>query len=145
MWKGWKKLVITSNVSSSEVEFIVASGTDSIVDGNGIWVPSGTSVSYSVSATDYITATGTNEVTENESINVILNEATPTLTINPIPADATVVLTASGYEQDEKSITVPYGTTVAYSVSATGYVTVTGSIEVASTQTLEIELEVESS
>lgn len=49
-----------------------------------------------------------------------------TFTINPTPTSATVTLTASGYTQSGNSITVPNGTTVSWSVSASGYTTQTG-------------------
>ena len=56
----------------------------------------------------------------------IANPRTPeryTLTINPTPNDATVTLTATGETQVGNSITADDGTTISYTVSATGYVT----------------------
>ena len=49
-----------------------------------------------------------------------------TFTISPTPSTATVTLTASGYTQSGNSITVANGTTVSWSVSASGYTTQTG-------------------
>ena len=63
-----------------------------------------------------------------------------TLTINPSPSDATVVLTATGYTQSGKSITVAKGTQVAYTVSKTGYITKTGTIKVSYTQSMGVSL-----
>lgn len=63
-----------------------------------------------------------------------------TLTISPTPSTATVTLTASGYTQSGNSITVPYGTTVTYSVSATHYQTKNGSQTVVSTNTVNVSL-----
>lgn len=66
--------------------------------------------------------------------------STYTFTISPTPSTATVKLTATGYTQSGKSITVPGGTTVSYTISASGYVTVNGSKQVWSTQTLPVTL-----
>lgn len=63
-----------------------------------------------------------------------------TLTINPSPSDATVVLTATGYTQSGKSITVAKGTQVTYTVSKTGYITKTGTIKVSYTQSMGVSL-----
>lgn len=52
--------------------------------------------------------------------------STYTFTISPTPSTATVTLTASGYTQSGNSITVPNGTTVSWSVSASGYTTKSG-------------------
>ena len=76
-------------------------------------------------------------ITGNIMINVVTEGSvvepdepeTPTnytFTINPTPTTATVTLTASGYTQNGNSITVPNGTTVSWSVSASGYTTQTG-------------------
>lgn len=51
---------------------------------------------------------------------------TYTFTLNTNPSDATVVLSANGYTQSGKSITVFGGTRVDYTVSKTGYLTRTG-------------------
>ena len=69
--------------------------------------------------------------------------STYTFTISPTPSSATVTLTATGYTQSGNSITVPGGTTVSYTVSASGYVTVNSSKQVWSTQTLPITLNAE--
>jgi hypothetical protein len=65
---------------------------------------------------------------------------TYTFTISPTPSSATVKLTATGYTQSGNSITVPGGTTVNYTVSASGYNTVSSSKQVWSTQTLPVTL-----
>ena len=64
-----------------------------------------------------------------------------TLTVFASPANATIVLEAIGYEQQGDSITVPYGTTVNYTVSCEGYVTVSDSIELLEDSDLTIILE----
>ena len=133
--KGWKKLTITTNAEDPVITFIAS---PKVAMGNSVWIPVGTSVSYSISAEGYDTATGTVVVNDFTNMSV---ELTVTLTINPTPSNATVVLIATGYLQEGNSITVPYGTTVVYTISADGYTTVTASMMVTSTQTTEIELE----
>ena len=59
-------------------------------------------------------------------VNPDTGDDTYTFTITPTPSTATVTLTASGYTQSGNSITVPNGTTVSWSVSASGYTTKTG-------------------
>lgn len=62
------------------------------------------------------------------------------LTINSNVEGATVTLTADGYTQTDNYIKVLKGTEVAYSVSADGYTTQTGTIKVNDTQTIDIIL-----
>lgn len=62
------------------------------------------------------------------------------LTINSNVEGATVTLTADGYTQTDNYIKVLKGTEVAYSVSADGYTTQTGTIKVNDTQTINITL-----
>ena len=108
--------------------------------GNAITVPSNVAVSYSVSRTDYITKTGTITPDVSQTLNVSLLVARCTLTIVPTPNDATVVLTATGETQSGNTITVDNGTSVAYTVSKTGYVTQTSSLNVTYNRTLNIDL-----
>ena len=63
-----------------------------------------------------------------------------TFTINPTPSNATVTLTASGYAQSGNSITVPSGTSVAWKVEASGYVTQNGTHTVNKTETKNVTL-----
>ena len=63
-----------------------------------------------------------------------------TFTINPTPSNATVVLTASGFTQVGNSITVEYGTTVRWSVSASHYTTKTGTYTVTAPYTMPVSL-----
>ena len=137
--KGYKRLLINATPDTAMITF---SGSGIVQTGsNYVWVTSGSTISYSVSATGYTAVTGSVTVTDNQTIDVALEILMVTLTISPTPNTATVVLTADGYTQSGNAITVPYGTTVAYTVSATGYTTVTDSVVVTSTQTVEIELE----
>ena len=79
-----------------------------------------------------IPTTSAQQITGNVIINVIATAGSApvvtnyTFTINPTPSDATVTLTASGYTQNGNSITVANGTTVSWSVSASGYTEQTG-------------------
>lgn len=123
--KGWKRLTIVPSISEASVTFVADT---KVVMGNSVFVPPGTSVTYTVSTTGYNTVTNTIVVTQNTTIPVELEVSMFTLTINPIPASATVVLTATDYEQEGNSITVPYSSMVDYTVSATGYDTISSSI-----------------
>lgn len=94
--------------------------------GNSITVSPGTKVRYTVSKTDYITQSNVIEVNETQTVNITLSETLYTYIIHPTPADATVELTAAGYTQLDNSISVPRGTSVTWSVSATDYVSESG-------------------
>ena len=63
-----------------------------------------------------------------------------TFTINPTPSDATVTLTATGYTQSGKSITVPSGTSVSWNVEATGYTSQYGTHTVTKTESKSVTL-----
>ena len=66
--------------------------------------------------------------------------ATHTLTINPTPSDADVVLVAGENTVNEKSITVEENTTVTYTVSKNGFETVTDTITVTESKTINVSL-----
>ncbi len=61
---------------------------------------------------------------------------TVTLTINPTPSDATVTINS----EPKNTVTVPYGDTVEYSVTADGYLTQSGSVEMTEDKTIDVEL-----
>ena len=65
---------------------------------------------------------------------------TYTFTIIPTPSDATVTLTASGYNQSGNSITVEENTSISYSVSKPGYITVTNTITPTTDTTIQVQL-----
>jgi len=110
---------------------------NNLVSGNSITVPYGTPVTYSVSKTGFPTVTNTVTVTETRTINVALGSI---LTITPTPSDATVVLTASGYTQSGNSIIVPNNTSVAYTVSKSGYQTVSNTTTVTTDNNIAVSL-----
>ena len=93
---------------------------------NSISVPRGTTVTWSVSANNYVSQSGTKVVNDNCADNITL-KALVEFTVTPTPNDATVTLIATGYSQVGNSIKVPYGTTVMWMVEKTGYTTRSGS------------------
>lgn len=94
--------------------------------GNSITLSPGTKIKYTVSKENYITQSNVIIVNETETVNITLSETLYTYIIHPTPADATVTMTADGYTQLDNSISVPIGTTVEWSVSATNYITKSG-------------------
>lgn len=77
----------------------------------------------------YKLVSGVPESTNVQVIDVVIPDRY-TLTINPTPNDATVTLTATGEVQAGNSITVDDGTTVSYTVEASGYVSQSGTYTV---------------
>lgn len=121
---------------------VVLTATGYSQEGNSITVAYGTPVSYSVSKTNYTTVANTiSSLTDDTSLTINLVQNGFTLTINPTPADANVELTANGYTQSTKSITVPANTAVRWKVSKSGYITQTNTLIVSQDQTMNITLE----
>ena len=107
---------------------IVPTPADAYVEINGeprtsITTAYGTSISWEVSKSGYVTQSNTETLTGDTTRNVTLVENQYTFTIVPTPADATVMI--NGVEQS--SVTVSDGTTLTWEVSKTGYTTQTGS------------------
>lgn len=118
--RGYKRLIVTTpSYIFSPTITLTATGYEQV--GNSITVPSGTLVTYSVSAEYYHTKTSTITVTESGVLEVDLEELLATLTINATPSGAVVVLTSDGYEQEGNSISVRQGKGVSGLVSADGY------------------------
>ena len=130
-------LTIIPTPSTASVTFN-ASGT---VSGNSITVLNGEDVTYTVSATGYVTQTNTISLTYTRTLNIDLNNLV-TYTVIPVPSNAAVVLTSSdpNYTQSNASITVPNGTTITFNVSATGYIPKTGTRVITSTTSETIAL-----
>ena len=84
----------------------------------------GDKVDWEVSATGYTSKSGSETLTANKTVDVALEKVQVTVSINATPADATVTLNG----EERKTITVDYGTNVAWVVSKTGYVSQNGSI-----------------
>ena len=119
---------------------VTLTATEYTQSGNSILVPYNTTVNWSVSKDNYTTRSGTKTIIETTTDNITLNLKPCTLNIVPTPSDATVILTATGYSQQDNSIIVPYGTTVSYEVSKEGYVSQSNTINVVSDITLPISL-----
>lgn len=65
-----------------------------------------------------------------------------TIAINPTPSDATVILTANGFTQSGNMITVGENTTVTYTISKSGYTTVTDTISSDVNKTISVKLSI---
>lgn len=109
--------------------------------GNSITVAQNTEVLVSISKEGYESYNEVVIVDTTKTLDIELSRLQTTLTIIPTPSDATVVMTAEGYTQSGNSITVPYGTSVEYTVSKEGYETISGTENVISSKTLDIVLE----
>lgn len=133
-----QKVIFTINPTpSNAMVTLTAQGFDQ--QSNSITVTPGTTIHYKVEASGYKTEEGDQVVNSTIIKNVVLKQMV-TITINPIPVEASVTLTASGYTQVGKSITVPQGTDVSYTVSLYGYDSTTNVITVNSAQTLNVEI-----
>jgi len=106
--------------------------------GNSIVVNPGTSVSYSISRTGYITQTDTIIVNTTQTLQISLTHEPCTLTINPTPSDATVTFDTGIVSGN--SCLVPYGSSVTYTVSRQYYNSQTANINMTSDQTISISL-----
>lgn len=132
----------TINPTPSDATVILDAGDPQYVQvSNSIKVPYGTLVNYNVSKTGYVTSTGFVAVTNNEPTPIVLTNLV-TLTISPDPSDANVTLTSANpdYIQSGKSITVPNGTNVTYTVSKQYYITVTQTVSVTFTRSINVQL-----
>lgn len=134
-----QKYTLTINPTPSDAT-VTLTANGATQSGNSITVDSETTVNYTVSRTGYVSKSGSVVADSTRSITVSLTKHNYTFTIIPIPSNATVTLTASGYTQDGNRITVPYQTTVNYTVSAPNCETKTGSITITETKTLTVEL-----
>ena len=76
----------------------------------------------------------------SEDVNIKSNAykylTTVTFTVNPTPIDCKVLI--NGLEQD--TVTVPYGDTVEYTVTAEGYLPQSGNVEMTEDKTIDVEL-----
>ena len=112
----------TLTINPTPSDATVTFNTPGTVSGKSITVFKGTNVSYNVSRTGYVTQNNlTYTVTTDETITPTLTKENYTLTVTTEPADATV--TFSTGTVDGHQCTVPYDTTITYTVSKTGYQT----------------------
>lgn len=149
------------SISCSRPKGITWSGLTSAVDKGGSFTCTGTldTANYEIVSTSVlmggsdITSTALTlsnnvytitiaSVTSNVTINFVtksIGSTTPTsytFTINPTPSNAIVKINGT----TRNSISVSMGTTVTYEVSATGYITQSGSKRVTADETLSIVL-----
>lgn len=133
------RYTIIPSPNDATVKFTV-SGTSyndwARIDAKSAYVPKGSNIAWTVSKSGYGTASGTiiniqTDLTETKQLTPYV-----TLTIVPTPSNATVQID----NQTRKTITVLAGTTVSWSVNATGYVGKTGSTKVDSNMTLPVDI-----
>lgn len=98
----------------------------------------GTLVEWSVEKEGYETQRGTYVLIADRTENVNLSIIQITFTIDPDPSDATVIING----QERSTITVPYGTTITYSVTKEGYYSYDDSYVATEDQTISISLEI---
>lgn len=139
--KGYKRLIINTIPENAIVTF-TATGKVPYGD-KGVWVPTGTTVNYSVSALGYDTTTGSYVADDNHEESVVLGVIQVTLTVTASLQDATVTLVSGDSTETgtgTASITVDYGSEVTYTVSKTGYDDITNSVEVTADRTINVTL-----
>ena len=120
---------------------ITPTPSDAVVVINGktvsnITVDYNTSIEWSVSRVGYISKSGNLSLTEDTVLPVTLAKQQVTVTFQSVPSDAVIKL--NGVEQT--SVTVEYGDTISYEVSADGYLTAVGSVVADATETVTIVL-----
>lgn len=120
---------------------ITPTPSDSIVVINGktvstVTVDYNTPIEWSVSRTGYVSQSGNLTLTEDTTLPVTLVKQQVTVTFQSVPSDAVIKL--NGVAQT--SVTVEYGDTISYEVSAEGYLTATGSIVADTTETITVVL-----
>lgn len=117
-------LIINPTPSNATVQ-ITANGTTTT--GNSRNLIYGTAYTYSVSASNYTTTTGSGTFSGDTTLDVTLIPVNYTLTINTIPSNATVQITSGGSTTSGKTRSIPYGSSYSYTVSASGYTSKSGS------------------
>lgn len=99
-------------------------------------VTEGSTISYSVSYSGYVTQTGSWTITEDVIKYITLSPVQYTLTVSTNPSAATCTLTYNGSSYTAKSATVNSGTTISYSIYHSTYGTKTGTITMNSNKTI---------
>lgn len=99
-------------------------------------VVQGSTVTWSVSRTGYVSQSGSQVVSQDTTLNITLVIEQHTFTIVPTPSDATVII--NGVERS--TLTADYGTSITWSVSKTGYNPQSGSLTLTSDVTENISL-----
>ena len=112
--------------------------------GNHMDVLYGTQVRYTVSKQWYETASDIVTVTDDITLNIVLDPILHTLTVEATPVDALISLTAPGYTQAANTISVPWETDVDWTVSRAHYTTQSGTKTVTLDETMTVDLVPES-
>lgn len=132
--------IISSGSLSATIKIVVEQPdctitiNDTVVPSGEVQVPIGSTVTYKVEKTEYNTADGSFLVVGPRTVNVSLNQRVMhTVGFKTMPTNAGITLTCSdpSYTQDgtTKSIRVPDGTTVSYTVTAPNLDSVSGTTE----------------
>lgn len=100
-----------------------------------VTVEDGTTITWSVSASGYTSQSGSLTLTDDTTKTVTLVQNF-TFTINPTPSNATVTINGA----TRKTITAAKGTAITWSVSASGYVTQSGSLTLTANTTKNVTL-----
>ena len=138
-WGGPAIYRVTVNATPSNATILLqATGYTQV--NNYIDVHYGTQVRYSVSKSDYVTQSNTITVTEDTTLDITLTPILYTFTIEPDPATAIVTLTATGYTQQDNSISVPNNTTINWTVADTHYITQSGTKVLTANEVLPVSL-----
>lgn len=105
---------------------------------NSVIGKAGTVVQWSVSKPGYVEQEGTETITSDKTLDIVLAEITKyTFTINPTPADA--IVTING--EVRNSITAEENTLITWSVEAEGYISQSGEYTLTENYTLAVVLE----
>lgn len=136
-----RSAILTLNTSPENTTVVFEYKGQTLTGLKSIKVKKGNSVKYTVSASGYQTKSATMTVNSNQNISVTLT-AMVTLTINTTPSNASVSFVYAGQTYSgSKSITVPKGSSVKYTVSCNKYDTKSATVTVNSTQTVNVSLE----
>lgn len=121
------QFTINTNVSST---ITINGDTSTNVTSKTVVVPRGSTVSWSASAAGYDTQSGERTASETESINVSLSIQYYTYTVVTNVASAITINGSTTSGVTSKSIQVPYGSTVSWSVKSetNGYDDLRGNI-----------------
>ena len=129
-------------VSPGNATMVIDGEVRTLEDGGTTLTLSKGSHTYSVSAAGYATQTGTVELNERQTLEISLESTVADLVVRVSPGNATMVIDgeARTLEDGGTTLTLSKGSHT-YSVSAAGYATRTGTVELNERQTLEISLE----
>lgn len=137
-----KRITLTINPTPSDA-LVELTAPGYHQEGNKISVPENTIITYSVSKDGYEPVLDQKYVAINsETLSIVLTKVF-TLTVVPEPDTGTaeIIMTAPGYQQEGRSITVPVNTNVSIFVRCGGYFDKEVNVIVTQTETITIPLE----